>query len=245
MDSLAGALVVADPEPRDEVTLTDFDPDGEIKIVAAALYAVSELPDDQLLQIARRLAPDDRAAVLRAYVGNRSNRRHRPGRAFERTTYRFDVLTDYGAFRDLQRHRLLTLEWQRLTPHHGYIEPDAIADAGARDDWNEVMDASADLYEAIVAAGIDAAAPYAVAMAYRVRFYMEMNAREAMHLIELRTAPQGHPAYRRVCQQMHRLIDEQARHHAVAAAMKFADHSVVELERLGSERNLEKKRQGK
>ena len=160
------------PESRDEVTLTDFDPDGEIKIVAAALYAVSELPDDQLLQIARRLSPDDRAAVLGAYVGERSNRRHRPGRAFERTTYRFDVLTDYGAFRDLQRHRLLTLEWQRLTPHHGYIEPDAIADAGARDDWTQVMDASADLYEAMVAAGIDAAAPNPDAMAYRVRFYM-------------------------------------------------------------------------
>jgi thymidylate synthase ThyX len=85
-------------------------------------------------------------------------------------------------------------------------------------------------------------APYAVAMAYRVRFYMEMNAREAMHLIELRTAPQGHPAYRRVCQQMHTLIAERAGHRAVAAAMTFADHSQVELERLSSERALEKKR---
>ena len=80
-------------------------------------------------------------------------------------------------------------------------------------------------------------------MAYRVRFCMHMNAREAMHVIELRTAPQGHPAYRRVCQQMHRLIDEQAGHRAIAAAMQFADHSAVELERLGSERALEKKRQ--
>jgi thymidylate synthase ThyX len=79
-------------------------------------------------------------------------------------------------------------------------------------------------------------------MAYRIRFYMEMNAREAMHVIELRTAPQGHPAYRRVCQQMHRLIAEKAGHRVVADAMKFADHSEVELERLGSERALEKKR---
>ena len=243
MQSVAASLTVAESEPRDEVTLTDFDPDGEIKIVAAALYSVSELPDDQLLHLARQLSPDDRAAVLRAYVGNRSNRRHRPGRAFERTTYRFDVLTDYGAFRDLQRHRLLTLEWQALTPRHGYIEPDAIADAGARDDWNEVMDASADLYEAIVEAGLDAASSYAVAMAYRVRFYMEMNAREAMHLIELRTAPQGHPAYRRVCQQMHTLIASRAGHAAVAGAMRFVDHSQVELERLGSERALERKRE--
>src|SRR6185295_2556240 len=94
-------------EPRGEVMLTDFDPDGEAKVVAAALYSASALPDDQLLAIARRISHDERAALLRAYVGARANRRHKPGRAFERTSYRFDVLADYGAFRDLQRHRLL------------------------------------------------------------------------------------------------------------------------------------------
>ena len=230
------ALAQEHPEQRDEVVLTDFDPDGEIKVAAAALYSVSDLPDDQLLAVARRMSGDERAQVLRAYVGTRGNRRHRPGRAFERTSYRFDVLTDYGAFRDLQRHRLLTLEWQPLTARHGYTEPEAISEAGASDDWLRVMDASAELYEAIAAAGLRDAASYAVAMAYRVRFYLEMNAREAMHVIELRTAPQGHPAYRRVCQQMHRLIADGAGHHAIAAAMRFADHSAVELERLGEER---------
>jgi thymidylate synthase ThyX len=104
------------------------------------------------------------------------------------------------------------------------------------------MDVSAGLYEAMRSAGLEDAASYAVAMAFRVRFYMEMNAREAMHVIELRTAPQGHPAYRRVCQQMHRLIDERAGHHAIAAAMTFADHSEVELERLKAERQLERRR---
>ena len=93
--------------------------------------AAPTLPDDQLLAIARRLSADDRAQVLRAYIGARGNRRHKPGRAFERTAYRFDVLTDYGAFRDLQRHRLLTLEWQPLTTRHGFTEPDAIGEAGA------------------------------------------------------------------------------------------------------------------
>ena len=105
-------LAGIDPEPRPEVTLTDWDPDGEVKVVAAALYAVSDLPDDQLLGLARKLGPEERRRVLDAYVGERENRRHKPGRAFERTVYRFDVLGDYGAFRDLQRHRLLTLEWQ-------------------------------------------------------------------------------------------------------------------------------------
>ncbi|HEY2432612.1 MAG TPA: FAD-dependent thymidylate synthase [Vicinamibacterales bacterium] len=230
------------PGDRDEVTLTDFDPDGEVKVAAAAIYAATGLPDDQLLALARRLSPDDRAGVLRAYVGMRGNRRHRPGRAFERTAYRFDVLTDYGAFRDLQRHRLLTLEWQPLSTRHGYSEPDALGEAGVLDAWTRVMDASAELYEAIHSAGLTAAAPYAVAMAHRVRFYVEMNAREAMHVIELRTAPQGHPAYRRVCQQMHRLIADRAGHRAIADAMQFADHTEVELERLKSEREMERKR---
>jgi thymidylate synthase ThyX len=243
MEDIASTLSSVEPQKRDEVTLTDFDPDGEVKIAAAALYPVCELPDDQLLAIARRMTADERVALLRAYVGERTNRRHRPGRAFERTAYRFDVLTDYGAFRDLQRHRLLTLEWQALTTRHGYTEPEAIVEAGAHDDWERVMDGCADLHDAIAAAGLTPIAPYAVAMAYRVRFYIEMNAREAMHLIELRTAPQGHPAYRRVCQQMHTLIAKEAGHEAVAAAMQFVDHSSVELERLNSERALERKRQ--
>src|SRR2546422_1016785 len=229
-------------EPRDEVTLVDFDPDGEVKVVAAALYAASRLPDDQLLAIARRLTHEERLQILSAYVGKRANRRHRPGRAFERTAYRFDVLTDYGAFRDLQRHRLLTLEWQRLTPRHGYVVPVAVEDAGGREDWGGVVEDSARLHDAIADAELPEAASYAVAMAYRVRFYMDMNAREAMHVIELRTAPQGHPAYRRVCQTMHRLIAERAGHRAIAAAMTFADHSEVALERLESERAAERRR---
>jgi hypothetical protein len=226
-------LAGEEPEARPEVVLTDFDPEGEVKVVAAALYAVSDLPDDQLLAIARRMTAADRAAVLRSYVGERANRRHKPGRAFERTTYRFDILTDYGAFRDLQRHRLLTLEWQALSPRHGYDMPEAVTGADAGPAWRRVMDASAALHGALTDAGLAGVAPYAVCMAYRVRFYMEMNAREAMHVLELRTAPQGHPSYRRVCQEMHRLIE--AHHPGIASAMGHVNHSAVELERRDSE----------
>jgi thymidylate synthase ThyX len=225
-----------------EVTLTDFDPEGEIKVVGAALYPVTEASDADLLGLARRMTPAERTEVLRASLGDRGNRRHKPGRAFERTSYRFDILTDYGAFRDLQRHRLLTLDWQLLSTRHGYTEPEAIIEAGARPEWRRVMDRSADLYEGLRSAGLADVAQYAVAMAYRIRFVMDMNAREAMHVIELRTSPQGHPAYRRVCQEMHRLIAETAGHHAIAAAMRFVDHSTVELERLQAERRLEHRR---
>jgi thymidylate synthase ThyX len=230
------------PQDRPEVTLTDFDPDGEVKVVAAALYAASGLPDNQLLEIARKLSADERASVLRTYVGERRNRRHKPGRAFERTSYRFDVLCDYGAFRDLQRHRTLTLEWQALTPRHGYELWQDVEAAGAAADWHRVMERSAGLFGRLEEAGLGPVAQYAVAMGYRIRFYMDMNAREAIHLIELRTGPQGHPVYRRVCQQMHSLIAERAGHRSIAEAMSFVDHTSVDLERLESERRTEARR---
>ncbi len=238
-DDLVGQL---DSESRPEVTLTDFDPDGEIKVVAAALYSASGLPHDQLMAAARAMPLKDRARVLHAYVGDRENRRHKPGRAFEHATYCFDVLSDYGAFRDLQRHRMLTIDWQHLAPAHGCTRPAAIDAVGATSDWHRITDEAADLHARLDAAHSALAAQYAVSMAYRIRFYLQMNAREAMHIIELRTAPQGHPAYRRVCQEMHRLIAQEAGHRAIADALRFADHSAVELGRLDAERAIERRR---
>ena len=231
-----------EPEEQPEVVLSDFDPNGEVDVVAAALYSVSKLPDVQLREIARKMSTEERAQVLRAYVGERTNRRHKPARAFERTSYRFDILSDYGAFRDLQRHRMLTLEWQPLTAEHGYNMSEAVEELGAVEDWKRVMDASRTCHEELVAAGLGRVAPYAVCMAYRVRYFMQMNAREAMHVIELRTTPAGHPSYRRVCQAMHDLIAKRAGHAAIAESMRFADHSEVQLERLEAERAAERRR---
>jgi thymidylate synthase ThyX len=238
----AELLEGAEPEPRPDVVLTDFDPEGELKVTAAALYGSTVLPDDQLLEAARRMSADERARILVAYIGERENRRHKPGRAFERTGYRFDVLCDYGAFRDLQRHRLLTIEWQALSPAYGYEMPAEVEAAGALPDWVRTMEESASLNEELRAAGLGPVAQYAVSMAYRIRFVMQMNAREAMHLIELRSTPQGHPVYRRVAQEMHRLIEEEAGHAAIAEAMRYADHSSVGLERLEAERRTDARR---
>ncbi|MEP6622997.1 MAG: FAD-dependent thymidylate synthase, partial [Acidimicrobiia bacterium] len=224
-----------DPEPAPAVTLVDFDPEGEDKVLAAIVYSRSNLPEDQILARVRTLTTDERVSILRAYVGERANRRHKPGRAFERTDYRFDVLADYGAFRDLQRHRMLTIEWQQLSPAHGYEVPEPVSEAGEDAAYVKAMDISAALYGAM-AFRFPEQASYAVSLAYRLRYVMQMNAREAMHLIELRTTPQGHPSYRVVAQEMHRLIGEQAGHRAIAAAMSYADHQVYELERLASER---------
>jgi thymidylate synthase ThyX len=232
----------AEPGHRDAVTLTDYDPLGEEKVIAAAMYASSDLPDDRLQSLAHSMSADERDAVLRAYVGERGNRRHKPGRAFERTDYRFDVLCDYGAFRDLQRHRLLTLEWQRLSPQHGFDTPEIIADARMTDEWNRVMEDSAATWSMLADQAGPDVAQYAVSMAYRIRFVLQMSAREAMHLIELRSSPQGHPTYRRIAQQMHGLIDTTAGHPAIASTMTYLDTSDVDLERLEAERRADAKR---
>jgi thymidylate synthase ThyX len=205
------------------------------------MYASSGVPDDQLLEVARAMTPTERAAVLEASVGTRSNRRHKPGRSWERTSYRFDVLTDYGAFRDLQRHRPLTIEWQTLTTAHGYEIPPEIDEAGLRADWERVLEASAAMEQELAAAGHEEAAQYAVSMAYRIRFVMQMSAREAMHLVELRSQPQGHPTYRRVAQAMHAQIARV--HPAIGAAFTYLSTEDVDLERLEAERRTEAKRQ--
>ncbi len=242
--TIAEALFAdVEPEATEAVTLVDYDPDGENKLIAAALYSSTHLSEQQVLARVHTLSIEDRIAILRAYVGDRSNRRHRPGRAFERTDYRFDVLTDYGAFRDLQRHRMLTIEWQPLTPSHGYSRPADIDTAGGTAAFDAAMTRSAALYDALVDRFPEAAA-YAVSMAYRIRFTMQFNAREAMHMLELRSGPQGHPAYRRVAQEMHRLIAEEAGHRVVAEAMRFVDHGEVGLERLEAERRAERRRTG-
>jgi thymidylate synthase ThyX len=241
LDDVAGkALADVEPSPRPEVTLTDWDPEGEVKVVAAAMYAASDLPDDQLLDIARELSSEQRIEILTASVGERANRRHKPGRAWERTDYRFDVCCDYGAFRDLQRHRPLTVEWQRLRTELGYDTPPAIDQAGLRTQWEGVMEASAGMERRLRDEGLEEAAQYAVAMAYRIRFVMQMNAREAMHLTELRSQPQGHPTYRRVAQEMHRLIG--AVHPALGQAFTYVSDENVDLERLEAERRSETRR---
>jgi thymidylate synthase ThyX len=230
----------AEPEPREEVNLVDHDPDGELKVTAAVLYAEGELPDDQLLELVRGMPEDERAAILAASVGARTNRRHKPGRAWERTQYRFDVLCDYGAFRDLQRHRPLTIEWQRLTPSFGYDVPADVQEAGLGDEWVRVMERSKETHDEIAAGGLLDAAQYAVSMAYRIRFVLQMTAREAMHLAELRSQPQGHPTYRRVAQAIHREVSEV--HPAIGDAFTFMSYDDVDLERLEAERRTEQKR---
>ncbi len=233
--------VVGGPSGQPSVTLLDFDPDGEDKVIAAICAPLVDRPEDEVVRRVALLGAEEKRSLLRAYVGERSNRRHRPGRAFERTGYRFDVVTDYGAFRDLQRHRMLTLDWQPLGTTLGYDVPEVVAEAGLTDRYVASIERSRQLAETL-APTFPVQSAYAVALAYRIRYSMQMNAREAMHLLELRSGPQGHASYRWVAQEMHRLIAGQAGHRLIAEAMSYVDFGAEDLERLESERRAEGKR---
>jgi hypothetical protein len=239
---LAAADVPADAAAGRSVQLTEWDPEAEVKLAAASLYAVSEASDQELLRRARQLSETELAKVIGAAMGTRSNRRHKPGRGAERSSYRFDVVCDFGAFRDLQRHRMMTIEWQPLTTRLGFDLPEDVAAAGLGERWEAAIAEASGLYDDLrERVGLDVA-QYAVPFAFNIRFVMQLNVRQAFHLIELRTQPAGHPAYRWVCQEMHRQIADVAGHRLLAAAMTYINESVVDLERLESERKAEARR---
>jgi hypothetical protein len=192
------------------------------------------VPEPAIRARVESLSADERGGLLAAVVGERANRRHRPGRGFEALRYRFEIVSDYGAFRDLQRHRLLTVQWQRLGPDLGAGIPEEVREAGVGGEFERALEISRDEHERLAAAGLEELAPYALSLAFRIRYVLDLNAREAMHLIELRSGREGHPTYRAVAQAMHESIA--AVHPGVATAMKFVDESTEpRLERMMSE----------
>ena len=166
---------------------------SEDDLLAALLYEAAACQEDEARTAVRALPPDERAAMLGELVGERRNRRHRPGRGFEALRYRFEVVSDYGGFRDLQRHRMLTIQWQTLTPDLGAGVPEELEQAGVADAYREGLERSRAEYERLAETGRAELAPYALCLGYRIRYVLDMNAREAMHLIELRSGREGHP----------------------------------------------------
>ncbi|HEX5714415.1 MAG TPA: FAD-dependent thymidylate synthase [Solirubrobacterales bacterium] len=206
----------------------------EEDLLASSLFEAAGAPETEVLARIDVLDRAERAELLAAVVGERANRRHRPGRGFEALRYRFEIVSDYGAFRDLQRHRMLTCQWQRLSPDLGADVPEEVREAGAGDEFERGLEISRNEYERLRAAGLAEQAPYALSLAYRIRYTLDLNAREAMHLIELRSGREGHPSYRAVAQAMHERIA--AIHPGVAAAMSHVDSSAEpRLERIMSE----------
>ena len=216
------------------VRLVHHDGDEDL-MLAALLFEASSTGERAARAALEGLSEADRGALIADLMGGRANRRHRPGRGLEALRYRFEIVSDYGAFRDLQRHRMLTCQWQALTPDLGAGVPHELEDAGVDDDYRRALDVSQNAYERLLDAGHDRrAAMYALCLGYRLRYVLDLNAREAMQLIELRSGREGHPAYRAVAHAMHERIA--AVHPCVAAAMTYLDRATEpRLERIVSE----------
>jgi thymidylate synthase ThyX len=232
----AERLGLGDEEPEDRgpsVRLIRVHGD-EDDLLSALLFESGASSEEAIRETVTSLDSDTRAELLGDLVGARANRRHRPGRGFEAVGYRFEIVADYGAFRDLQRHRMLTVQWQALTPDLGAGVPEQVDLAGCGEDYRRALEISAGEYERLREQGLREAAPYALCLGYRIRFILDLNAREAMQLIELRSGREGHPSYRAVAHEMLSQIEEV--HPAVAGAMRHVDRQrEPRLERILSE----------
>jgi thymidylate synthase ThyX len=204
------------------------------RTLALCLYPYATYPLVQLLSVVRQLSQAQKQELLAAYMGERKTRRDRPGRAFEcGYPLTFEIEADFGAYRDLQRHRMITQERQLLHPGIGYDMPAELETIGMRERVVECFDRSAELHGKMEKELGREMAQYAVLFGYKIRWMMGMNLREAMHMIELRTTPQGHPSYRRVCLNMMDCIKQQ--HPELAATIRFADYNEYYWSRAESE----------
>ena len=224
------------PEP---VALVDYDAEAEEKIIAAILYPHVEHALEDLRRTVKQMPPNERRKILEEHFNARRNRRDKPGRAFENVYYTFDILGNLGLYRDLHRHRILTQERQNFTTLHGYDTPEEIKEAGFKNEFVQCLTKAAEVYEKIHRE-FPAEAQYVVPFAYKILWYMKMNLREAVHLCELRTMPQGHPDYRFIAQQMWRKIQEV--HPTLAEVGKFIDRQKYRLGRMQSEMRTEFKK---
>lgn len=218
------------------VRLVDYSMKDELDLVPGMLFELAELSEGEIKKVVSEWPIERKEEVFRTYIGERLNRRHKPGRALEEAHYKWEIVADYGTFRDLQRHRIVDdWEWQNLTTKYGYDVPELITEAGFEAKFRECFAISEKLWKTIVNAGLEEEAQYATLFGHKLRYHFIMNAREAFHLLELRTSPQGHPGYRKICQEMHRLLS--AVHPRLGAAMKFVNQSGdPPLTRLDAER---------
>ena len=224
-----------------QVKLVDYESEGKAldKIVAAILYESQTIPYGDVLSAVKKMSGAAKSKIVSDFAKLRTNRRQRPPRAFEMTQYTFDVIGNFGMFRDLHRHRVLTLERQLLTTDHGFATPKEVVELGIQKEFKECMDNTKKTFDDM-RSKLPQQAQYVVNFAYNYPFFMNMNLREATHLIELRTIPQGHIDYRQVAQKM--FLEIKKKHPILSKIIKFADLKSYELERFESEKRIEEKR---
>lgn len=239
MENLARDILAKETVPdRPHLTLVKWDPEAEVKVVAAMLYPYSQLPMDKLIEIAKQMSDEQKKKVISEYLSRRANRRHKAGRALENTQYTFDICANYGIHRDLHRHRILTQERQDLTVNNGYDTPKELIEAGFQKEYDDVMDACKEAFNQIYPV-FPKQAQYLVAMGFRLRWYFTLNLREVYFLTELRSGQQGHPDYRKIAQQMFLKVKEV--HPNLTEFIKFVDMKDYPLGRIDAEKKIDKK----
>ncbi len=222
--------------------LVDYEPEKVAidKIITSIIYEQSpSISYQNILQQVKKFSKEKKIKIINEFTKLRTNRRHRPSRAFENIYYTFDLCNNFGMFRDFHRHRALTLERQLLTTDHGYMIPNEIKVLGIEKDFKDCMNKTKETFDKI-RTKYPEQGQYVVNFAFNYPYFMKFNLREACHLIELRTVPQGHVDYRRVAQQMFKEINKI--HPNLSKIMKFVDLKEYDLERFESEKRTEEKR---
>jgi thymidylate synthase ThyX len=219
------------------VKLVDYDKGGEDNVLTAMLYPHSQASMQELKEFVKRMPGEKRHALVAAYLARRKNRRDKAGRALESLYYTFEVCSNYGMFRDLHRHRVLSMERQVLTATLGYDLPKELAQVGLDKEYRQLMEEAKSLY-AKVAREMPLEAQYVVPRSFHLRYYMKLNLREMHHLTELRSQKQGHPDYRKIAQQMKMEISKT---HPDLTGYMFVDMNEYALARLESEKKIDEK----
>ena len=240
--NLAKKYAPKDKSKGSLVRLVDYQPESDAldKIVSAALYEQSPgTPYYKILDTVKKIDSREKNKIISSFANIRKNRRHRPPRAFEMSEYTFDLVTNFGMFRDFHRHRVLTIERQLLTTDHGFAVPREITTLGIEKEFKDCMYKAKEVFDSI-RKKLPEQAQYVVNFAYNYPYFIHLNLREACHLIELRTVPQGHIDYRTVAQSMYKQINKV--HPTLSKIFKFVDLKKYELERFESEKRTEEKR---
>ena len=231
-------LMEDDISTNASVRLIDYDKDGVDKIITALLFqkCTSSLKD--IKKLVKEISKEQKADLLNQISQIRQNRRHKSPRALEHFEMTFEIVADFGVYRDLQRHRMLTQERQTLDCSLGYYIPNEIIGTEIEHDYREAMDIAKEAYE-IIAQEFPEEAQYLVPIGYNVRWYFHLNLRSLQWITELRSQPQGHPSYRLVAQEMAKQIMQECPE--MECLFKFVDFDGYMLGRLSQEiRNEEK-----
>lgn len=223
------------------VRLVAQDPDAVTKVAAALLFPMGNKGLAELWQYCKQLPEEEVARILDAACNARENRRHKSPRALEHASFTFEIVTDFGTYRDLQRHRMLTQDRQLLSCDYGFYIPPEIQDTPHEEEYCQALQQAKEVYD-MIAAELPEEAQYIVPMAYNIRWYFQINLRALQWLCELRSSPAGHPTYRYIAQIMARQVSEAFP--AFERFLKFVDYEGYELGRLGQEQRKVEKQQG-